>query len=112
MLQNEIPAGYLEREADRARASRALVDTLVALHASTSPPPGLADFGRPDGYLERQLRRWRMQWDANRTAPLPEIEALLARLSRAPCPPAPTPRSCTATSGSEISRSTRAIRAA
>jgi len=44
---------------------------------------GLADFGRPDGYLERQLRRWRTQWEANRTAPLPEIDALLERLSRA-----------------------------
>lgn len=83
VLQNQIPEGYLEREADRARASRALVDTLVALHAVDVAAAGLADFGRPDGYLERQLRRWRTQWEANRTAPLPEIEALLARLARA-----------------------------
>jgi aminoglycoside phosphotransferase (APT) family kinase protein len=83
VLQNEIPSGYLGRESDRARASRALVDTLVALHEVDVAAAGLADFGRPDGYLERQLRRWRTQWDANRTAPLPEIEALLARLSRA-----------------------------
>jgi aminoglycoside phosphotransferase (APT) family kinase protein len=83
VLQNELPPGYLDAESDRARASRALVDTLVALHAVDVAAAGLADFGRPDGYLQRQLRRWRTQWEANRTAPLPEIEALLARLERA-----------------------------
>ncbi len=83
VLQNEIPAGYLDAPADRVRASRALVDTLVALHRVDVAAAGLADFGRADGYLARQLRRWRTQWDANRTAPLPEIDALLARLERA-----------------------------
>jgi aminoglycoside phosphotransferase (APT) family kinase protein len=83
VLQNEIPAGYLEDPADRARASRALVDTLVALHEVDVAAAGLSDFGRPDGYLERQLKRWRTQWEANRTAPLPEIDALLERLARA-----------------------------
>jgi aminoglycoside phosphotransferase (APT) family kinase protein len=56
---------------------------MVALHAVDYAAVGLADFGRPDGYLERQLKRWRTQWEANRTAPLPEIDALLARLARA-----------------------------
>src|SRR5215468_4947812 len=83
VLQNEIPAGYLDAPGDRARASRALVETLVALHRVDVAAAGLSDFGRPGGYLERQLRRWRTQWEANRTAPLPEIEALLARLARA-----------------------------
>src|SRR5262245_18593115 len=83
VLQNDIPAGYLDVESDRARASQALVDTMVALHDVDVAAVGLSDFGRPDGYLERQLRRWRTQWEANRTAPLPEIEALLARLPRA-----------------------------
>jgi aminoglycoside phosphotransferase (APT) family kinase protein len=83
VLQHEIPAGYLTEPADRERASRALVDTMVALHAVDFAAVGLADFGRPDGYLERQLKRWRTQWEANQTAPLPEIDALLARLARA-----------------------------
>jgi aminoglycoside phosphotransferase (APT) family kinase protein len=83
VLQNELPTGYLDAPADRARASRALVETLVALHGVDVAAAGLSDFGRPDGYLERQLRRWRTQWEANRTAPLPEIDALLTRLGRA-----------------------------
>jgi aminoglycoside phosphotransferase (APT) family kinase protein len=83
VLQTEIPRGYLSEPADRERASRALVATMVALHGVDVAAAGLADFGRPDGYLERQLRRWRTQWEANRTAPLPEIDTLLARLARA-----------------------------
>jgi aminoglycoside phosphotransferase (APT) family kinase protein len=78
-----LPEGYLADERDRARASRALVDTLVTLHAVDPRAVGLEDFGRPDGYLARQLRRWEKQWQANRTAPLPEIDELLARLARA-----------------------------
>jgi aminoglycoside phosphotransferase (APT) family kinase protein len=83
VLQNRLPDGYLDSERDRARASRALVDTLVALHRVDVAAVGLADFGRADGYLERQVQRWRKQWDANRTAPLPEIDTLLERLGRA-----------------------------
>ncbi len=41
----------------------ALVDTLVDLHAVDPAAVGLADFGRPDGFLERQVRRWGKQLD-------------------------------------------------
>ncbi|GCD90001.1 phosphotransferase family protein [Nocardioides sp. LS1] len=41
-----------------------LVDALVALHAVDPADVGLADFGRPDGYAERQLRRWSRQWES------------------------------------------------
>jgi aminoglycoside phosphotransferase (APT) family kinase protein len=83
VLQNRLPHGYLDSEADRARTSYALVATLVALHRIDVEQAGLADFGRADGYLERQVQRWKKQWDANRTAPLPEIDTLLERLGRA-----------------------------
>lgn len=83
VLQDRIPDGYLADEADRARVSRALIDTMVALHRVDYDAVGLGDFGRPHGYLERQVRRWGKQWESNRTAPLPEIETLLERLGRA-----------------------------
>jgi aminoglycoside phosphotransferase (APT) family kinase protein len=44
---------------------------------------GLGDFGRPQGYLERQVRRWSQQWDRSTTAELPAIEELIRRLKRA-----------------------------
>ncbi|MEE2034141.1 phosphotransferase family protein [Rhodococcus chondri] len=48
--------------ADRVRRiSERLVDTLAALHAVDPVTVGLQDFGRPDGFLERQVRRWHTQ---------------------------------------------------
>ena len=77
-------------EADRARLAEAMVDVLVALHAVDPAEVGLADFGRPDGFLSRQLRRWRKQWEASRTRPRPEVDDLLLRLERSlPASPAP-----------------------
>jgi aminoglycoside phosphotransferase (APT) family kinase protein len=83
VLQDRVPEGFLRGPEDGRRISQALVDTLAALHAVDPRAVGLADFGRPDGYLARQVERWSKQWEANRTAPLPEIDELLARLARA-----------------------------
>jgi aminoglycoside phosphotransferase (APT) family kinase protein len=40
-----------------------LIKVLADLHAVDPAAVGLADFGRPEGYLERQVRRWGGQWD-------------------------------------------------
>ncbi|MET9879696.1 phosphotransferase family protein [Actinacidiphila glaucinigra] len=57
-----------------------LVDTLVALHAVDPRAVGLDDFGRPEGFLERQLRRWGKQLDASRSRELAGIDELAALL--------------------------------
>ncbi|AXI85915.1 acyl-CoA dehydrogenase [Streptomyces sp. ETH9427] len=68
-----------------------LVDTLVDLHAVDPAEVGLADFGRPEGFLDRQLRRWGKQLDASRNRELAGIDELHAALGRElPVPPAPT----------------------
>ncbi|WP_329122460.1 phosphotransferase family protein [Streptomyces sp. NBC_01353] len=68
-----------------------LVDTLVDLHAVDPAEVGLGDFGRPDGFLDRQLRRWGKQLDASRNRELAGIDELHAALGRAlPASPAPT----------------------
>ena len=61
-----------------------LVDTLVSLHAVDYEAVGLGDFGRPDGYLERQVRRWKKQLDASRSRELPGMDELIARLESPP----------------------------
>lgn len=67
---------------ERVRAiSTGLVDTLAALHAVDPAAIGLADFGRPDGFLGRQVRRWKKQLDASYTHDLPAAVELHARLS-------------------------------
>lgn len=59
-----------------------LVDTLVELHAVDPAEVGLADFGRPEGFLDRQLRRWGKQLDASRNRELAGIDELHAALGR------------------------------
>ncbi|MFH8256587.1 phosphotransferase family protein [Streptomyces roseolus] len=77
---------------ERTRAAvLGLVDTLVDLHAVEPEAVGLGDFGRPEGFLDRQLRRWGKQLAASRGRDLPGIEELHAALGRAlPGSPAPT----------------------
>ncbi|MEU7060823.1 phosphotransferase family protein [Streptomyces sp. NPDC046197] len=67
-----------------------LVDTLVGLHAVDPAEVGLEDFGRPEGFLDRQLRRWGKQLDASRNRELAGIDELHAALGHAlPTSPAP-----------------------
>jgi aminoglycoside phosphotransferase (APT) family kinase protein len=63
------------------RACEQLVDTLVALHAVDPESVGLADFGRPDGFLARQVRRWHQQWQASETRPLDVLAQVIDRLN-------------------------------
>lgn len=46
-----------------AQVVSGLLDCLVALHRTDHVAIGLERFGRPDGYAERQLRRWAGQWE-------------------------------------------------
>lgn len=82
VVRDTFPPGYAQTPAERARVAGALVDVLAALHAVDPAAVGLADFARaPERYLERQLRRWSTQWEASRTAEVPELDALAARLA-------------------------------
>jgi aminoglycoside phosphotransferase (APT) family kinase protein len=63
------------------RCGEALIDLLVRLHGVDHEAVGLGDFGRPEGYLERQVRRWHQQWERSQTRELPLLEAVTARLA-------------------------------
>src|SRR5262249_60837988 len=90
VLETKLPPGFAETDADRRRIGDALVATLVKLHAIDFRAIGLGDFGRPDGYCERQVRRWSEQWERSKTGALPAIEELIRRL-RAALPASPPP---------------------
>ncbi len=91
VVHEDLPEGFAPVPADRRRMSEAFVETLVRLHAVDYDAVGLGSFGRPDGYLERQIRRWGEQWDRSKTRELPELEELRRRLQLAlPASPAPT----------------------
>lgn len=66
---------------DLQRASEMLVDTLLDLHAVDPDGVGLSRFGRPEGFLERNLKRWSTQWERSRTRDLPVVDRIATRLA-------------------------------
>jgi aminoglycoside phosphotransferase (APT) family kinase protein len=72
-------------DAEIARCAYALMDVLAELHAVDPEAVGLGEFGRPKGYLARQIRRWHDQWNRVRTRPVPDVETLHLRLAEI-CP--------------------------
>jgi aminoglycoside phosphotransferase (APT) family kinase protein len=70
-----LPAEAIER------CAYGLVDVLARLHAVDPGEVGLDGFGRPQGYLARQVSRWYDQWSRVRTRSLPDIDTLHAKLT-------------------------------
>lgn len=73
VITNEIPPPLDDVE-ERRRIGEELVDTLVEIHAVDWRAAGLEGFGRPTGYLERQVRRFGGLWEHNRTRALPAVD--------------------------------------
>ena len=67
-----------------ARSCESHVETLVAIHEVDVAAVGLGTLGRKEGYVARQLKRWRQQFEDSKTRELPEIarvhEILVARI--------------------------------
>lgn len=67
---------------ERTRAiALGMIDTLAALHGVDPESVGLGSFGKPDGFLARQVSRWKKQLDASKTRDLPAADELHARLA-------------------------------
>ncbi|MFG2037053.1 phosphotransferase family protein [Dactylosporangium sp. NPDC048998] len=65
----------------RRRIAFAMMDTLAELHLVDPAAVGLAEFGRPEGFLERQVRRWSKQLANSRSRDLPAADTLRDRLA-------------------------------
>jgi len=74
VVREKLPS-ILAADDGAARACAfALVDAIAGVHAFDWRAGGLSDFGRPDGYLERQVPRWLGQLARYKTRDLPEVE--------------------------------------
>jgi aminoglycoside phosphotransferase (APT) family kinase protein len=73
VVTTEIPAPLDTPEGRRGIAEE-LVDALVELHGVDWRACGLEGYGKPTGYLERQLRRFTGLWEHNKTRELPVVE--------------------------------------
>jgi aminoglycoside phosphotransferase (APT) family kinase protein len=95
-LMERIPGVILRRRPPSAlrldpttvrRLSEAAIDGLVALHAIDPVSVGLGDFGKPEGYVERQVKGWTERYRGSQTDEIQDMEAVAAWLaSRLPPP--------------------------
>jgi aminoglycoside phosphotransferase (APT) family kinase protein len=83
VCREDLPPGYADAPAQRRAVGEGLVEVLARLHEVRPDDVGLSGFGRPEGYLERQVRRWLKQWDATRLDGHQALDALGADLAAA-----------------------------
>jgi aminoglycoside phosphotransferase (APT) family kinase protein len=74
VLRDEPDVEAAFAEGDRRGLGEALVDTLATLHAVDPDAAGLGELGRRDGYAERQLKRWKRQWEDSKSREIPAME--------------------------------------
>ncbi len=74
-ITDAVPSA-LDTPAERRRIGEELVDGLVEIHAVDWRAAGLEGFGKPTGYLERQIRRFLTVWEHNRTREVPAVETV------------------------------------
>ena len=67
-------------ETQRGTACASVVDVLADLHTLRPQDVGLGDLGRPDGYIERQLKRWLGQYQSMKTQEIPTIDEVAEQL--------------------------------
>ena len=70
-------------------AAGELVRVLADLHAVDPEAVGLGEFGRPAGFVARQVKLWAAQWDRVKTRELPDVATLHTALAEALPPEAP-----------------------
>ena len=83
VVRYEEPPELANRIDERRRVSVALVDVLTDLHMVDISAHGLADLGKPAGFVERQVSGWSRRWQGSQTSEQPEMDLL-----RAGCEPA------------------------
>jgi aminoglycoside phosphotransferase (APT) family kinase protein len=80
VLRTPEQGSILSRE-QAGQLSELLAQMMATIHSVDTQAVGLGDFGRPHGYLTRQLNRWQRQWDLSTTREIPAYNDLVARLT-------------------------------
>jgi len=73
VITHSVPPA-LDDPGGRAAIGRDLVSALAEIHSVDWRARGLEGFGKPTGYLERQLRRFGGLWEHNKTRELPRVQ--------------------------------------
>jgi aminoglycoside phosphotransferase (APT) family kinase protein len=86
-LTEELPPDYPAGAESVAAVGAAAIDALAALHGVDWRAAGLEGFGHPEGFLERQVGRWRSHFERHQVRELPDFDRVAAWLDANP--PAP-----------------------
>ena len=92
VVRREVPAqfgGGADRDANR-KLSEAVIDTLAAFHAVDPKTAGLETLGKPEGYLQRQVKGWTDRWERARTKDVAAAPEVIRWLNEH-MPPSPPP---------------------
>jgi aminoglycoside phosphotransferase (APT) family kinase protein len=81
ILRRSLPIGMNFTAETARRLSESFVDNLARLHGLDYSAIGLADLGKPQGYLERQVRGWIERYHGSKTHELPEVEQISSWLT-------------------------------
>ena len=81
-VDDSFPEGVEPTEELCRGMSRMIADTLVELHAVDWREAGLEELGRPEGFLERQVKGWIGRYDEAKTEEIEEVEPLTEWISR------------------------------
>src|ERR1700686_4571521 len=76
ILRRDPPEGLVTNAETACQLSEAFVDNLARLHGLDYTAIGLADLGKPQGYLDRQVKGWIERYRGSRTHDLPEVEKI------------------------------------
>jgi len=82
VIRRTMPPEIDDTPAVRRRIGEAAIDCLAALHAiPVEPGTPLAALGKPDGFMERQVRGWAERWQRAKTEDLPLMDGLVPWLA-------------------------------
>ncbi|MEW5722694.1 MAG: phosphotransferase family protein [Thermodesulfobacteriota bacterium] len=91
IIRKDLPVGLNLSPADLHRLFERLLNVHVELHSIDYRAVGLKDFGRPEGYVRRQVEGWSGRYRAARTPDAPDGEEVMAWLAAHLPPDTPRP---------------------
>src|SRR5580700_7664095 len=91
ILRDRVPLEVATIPDYARQVSEAFIDCLVRLHAIDIAEKGLTVLGKPEGFVERQVRGWTERWNRAKTKEMPEMDGVIQWLvDHRPISPAPT----------------------
>jgi len=82
ILRRDPPPGLYFPPEKARRLSESFVENLALLHSLDYAAIGLADLGKPQGYVERQVRGWIERYHGSKTHVYPEVEKISEWMQR------------------------------